>query len=170
MNITKRITRNQLQKLLLSVSGAKPVTIVTQTEAKMNKTNNPYFGKVLKQTKANVFINTNYEASVNRALEKEGKDTTFVAKARVWGEKIPGTPLVMNNGKMYLSAQFLPQNKAESIYIFEDRQIPKEDIINWLPAVKENKNQGLDQEVIIRTYQLDNIISITMDKTDYIIK
>ena len=53
----------------------------------MNKTNNPYFGKVRKQTKTSALINFDYESSVNRSLQKEGKDADFEAKGRTWGSR-----------------------------------------------------------------------------------
>ena len=81
MNIIKIISESQLSKLLLCISGTKEVSITTETVVKMNKTNNPYFGKVRKQTKTSALINFDYESSVNRGLQKRVKTRTSRPRA-----------------------------------------------------------------------------------------
>lgn len=166
MNIIKIISESQLSKLLLCISGTKEVSITTETVVKMNKTNNPYFGKVRKQTKTSALINFDYESSVNRGLQKEGKDADFEAKGRAWGAHVPGTPLLLHKDKLYLNIREISK---QSVYVYEDREIGREELAGWLPAYKKNENQGLENEVVVRAFGIDGIIAITVDGTDYIV-
>ena len=107
----KKVTLEQLVKQLMQLVAPTPATFLAVTEVKMNKKDkdkneNPYHGKVFKEQVSNVFINFNYQNSVNRARLKEGKDADFVPQYRAWGQKVPGTPLVLHENKYYLEARF----------------------------------------------------------------
>lgn len=169
------ITRKELEKKLMAITGATPATIVAETEPKMNKTGNPYFGQVTKLTTANVFINFNYENSVNRARAKEGVEEKFEAHARKWGERIPGTPLIMNKGTFYLEVRFLSEDKTKSAYLHNGEIIEKSLLEQWMPS-KNNASiaatQGLDEDsiIIMRDYKLDTIKEIRFAGEIFIVK
>ncbi len=169
------ITRKELEKKLMAITGATPATIVAETEPKMNKTGNPYFGQVTKLTTANVFINFNYENSVNRARAKEGNEEKFEAHARKWGERVPGTPLVMHKGSFYLEVRFLSEDKTKSAYFHNGQIIGKSILEAWMPsknnvAVAETQGLSEDAVIIMRDYKLDTIREIRFGGEIYIIK
>ena len=57
-------------------------TIVTKTEPKMNKTGNPFLGRVEKiSIYTNAMLGCNYSNIVNNRLKLEGKERNFVAQA-----------------------------------------------------------------------------------------
>lgn len=169
---TKEITLKQLVKVLMAVTGATPATFEAMTEVKMNKTNNPYYGKIFKKQRSNVFINFNYANSVNKALTKEGKEADFVPQARPWGEKIPGAPIVLHKGEFYLEARFL-QNEPKVEYFKDGKSIDKAEFETFLPKEKvvegaENNSQGLEAPVVIRTFKITNIHEITVGGIRYV--
>lgn len=170
-NEIKHVTKAQLVKVLMGLVGSTFATIVSETDVKMNKKNNPYHGTITKLTRANVNINFSYENAVNKARVKEGKEDDFEAQARKWGETIPGTPLVLKEGKYYLYCRFLGYNKTKSIYFHNtdtgSALIEKAIIEEFLPKVNESKTQDLENEVVVRTYKIENIREVIVNKIHY---
>lgn len=176
----KKITRKELVELLLNpvvsgISGASFVGIDTLTDVKLTGgKSNPMQGLVQKATVGSsvmVFQNKNsngYENMVRRRLETEGRDPdSFELKPRVWGVRIEGTPIVEHKGTYYLEVIFL--KAGETSYFFSGKPI-KKDLIQGLETDKEEGRQGgLDNKVIIRTYKVDSIARITINKEVYIV-
>lgn len=171
-----------LVRVLMQVKSATPATIIALTDVKMNKTAptladkknlNPFFERVQKKQKSNVFINFDYAASVNRKLLKEGKDADFVAKPRKWGEKLPGTPLVFHDNQYYLECRFL-SNEPKIEYhvdgivteksVFESFMIVK----SAASAEKQKEHQGVDEVIILRDFLVRNVHEITVNGSHYV--
>jgi hypothetical protein len=167
------ITRKQLEKKLMSIVGATPATIVAETDYKMNKTNNPYYGEVTKITTANVFINFNYQNSVNKARIKEGNEEVFEAHSRKWGERITGTPLIMHKGVFYLEARLLSTDKTRSALFHLGQPINKALLSPYVTEKKSSaEHQGVSEEnvIVMRDYKVENIREIRFGGNIYIVK
>ena len=170
-NITE-VNLMEMVRVLMNVKHATPATIIATTDVDMNKTNNPYFERVTKTQKSNVFINFDYAASVNRKLVKEGKVADFVAKPRKWGEKLTGTPLVFHNTKYYLETRFLGAEPQVEYNL--DGEITDKSVFE-LYLKKENvkatvKNQGLEEDeiVILRDFKVENVRQLRINGTTYV--
>jgi len=170
-NEIKHVTKEQLVKVLMSLVGSTFATIVSETDVKMNKKNNPYYGTITKLTRANVNINFIYANAVNNARLKEGKEADFVPQARKWGEKVPGTPLVLHEGKYYLECRFLGYEKTKSIYFHNtdtgSALIEKSIIEEYLPKVSESKTQDLENEIVLRSFKIESIREVFVNKIHY---
>jgi hypothetical protein len=150
--------------------GLDTETVVTLTGGKKN----PQQGRVTKVTiRSNVMVFSNknsnaYDNMVKRRLIQEGKDPDgFVLSPRKWGVRESGTPFVTHNGNEYLEVIFL--KAGESHYRLDGKVIPREQI-QGLPERKEEGEQGgLDNKVIIRTFAVESILAITVDKTTHIV-
>lgn len=164
----KLISRETLTKMLMSLKTATPVTILSVTVPAMKKTGNPYYGNVRKITSANVFINFHYANSVNNRRNKEGKDTDFVAKPRVWGTRIPGTPCVEHKGNLYLETRFLKTANVEYIDT-KGNPVSKTVLEPFLQKSKKTSRQGVDEVVILRDYKLENIVGMNFLGDEFII-
>ena len=169
MKPVKIITKTDLVKLLMQVRTATPAKILAETVVKMNKTDNPYYDKIRKTQLSNVFINFKYENSVNNALLKEGKTDNFVAKERSWGVRVVGTPLVLHNNQYYLETRFL-NNEPKISYSMGNVDIDKSVFENFLVKKSPSKTQGLEKEVILRDFSIDNIKEITFNNNHYIVR
>jgi hypothetical protein len=163
------VTTDELVKALMAVKGPTPATFIAETVLDMRKTDNPYYKKVLKRQKSNVFINFNYENSVNKALTKEGKEADFEAQPRKWGVRVPGTPLVLHEGAYYLTARFL-SNEPKVELIHEGKEIDRDVLSQFIPEKKSSGNQGLENEIIVRDFSINNIKEIQFGGTKYIVK
>ncbi len=166
----KEISKQQLLDLLVNLKSATPTTIITRVIPKMRKKNNPYYDEVTKFMEANIFINFSYRNSVNKALEKEGKDPDFQPSWR-WGQRIPNTPLVEHEGGYYLECRFLKH--VLTYFLHKNNLIDESEISEYLMGGNSNaEHQGVDyeNEVIVRRFKIENILEIKLNKEHYIIK
>jgi hypothetical protein len=160
----RKITRQRLINMFAAMRGAKMCTIITNTEPRMRKTNNPYAGLVTKRCRMNITVGFIYTNSVNKARGKEGNDQPFVASERKWGQKVPGTPFVMHNGAMYVEAKpNAGKPQVEYFHKVSGEVILKETLSQWLQEPSSNaEHQGVSEEneVIVRTYSINNITDL----------
>jgi hypothetical protein len=160
----KGITQKQLMEALVKVNGCGIAGIETETEVKLlGGKKNPMLGRVTKVMKGGnvlLFSNSNsngYNNMVRRRLEKEGKNPEgFKLGKRVWGERVPETPMVLHKGELYMEAIF-NQAPTQVQYLLDGEPIAKEDIIGLKEKPEEGKQGGLSDKVVIRTYKLSSI-------------
>lgn len=172
--VPQNITSAQLTGILMGIKGHKFLTITTLTEPKMKKTNNPFFGHILKRSTANVSINFKYENVVNNRREKEGNEEKFVPKPRTWGERIDGTCFVMHNGAMYMEVHYKSAPSAtEYIDTRDNTIVPKDMLAQWLQEPNTSavaEKQGLEQAVILRDIKIGNIKECKVNGEHYVIR
>jgi hypothetical protein len=165
---------HNLAKLLTdNVNGATFITINTDTVPKLSGgKNNPFLGRVHKTNEgSNVMVfqnkNTNgYANMVARRLAAEGKDpNSFVLGDRKWGVRIPNTPFIEHNGQFYLEVIFLSNGKTT--YLVDGMPTHPSHIEGLTTDHEEGRQGGLDNKVVIRTFRVDNITSITVNKNTY---
>ena len=152
-----------------NVSGNTFISINTSTDVKLRGgKKNELQGRVRKITTGlNVMVYQNkttnaYENMINKRLKKEGKQTTFEVGPRKWGERITNTPFVTHNEQAYLEVICL--HPGTSHYEVDGVKTDA-DAIEGLPPVQDGGDQGgLDDKVIIRTFKVDSITAITINK------
>lgn len=168
----KTINQTQLAKILSDIKGAMPLTISAFVDTKAKKTDNPY-SEIRKLSKVNGFTGADYEASVARQQEREGKEATFEARDRAWGTRTSAA-LVENKGKKYLVIH--PRNTAKPVYFARSiagvlMQVKKEAIEKFLPKTySAAPAQGVDKEVVYRNYALENITALSINGEKYRIR
>jgi hypothetical protein len=146
--------------------GARIVTLITKTQPRLTKGHN--LGEVFKVSRVNVVINFNYSNSVNRQMGREGMEQDFVAQPRKWGVRIAGTPFVSHNDKLYLEAKI----EKSLDHRYEDEKgdvIDSAKVTPFLPASRKPFTQTQEKEIMLRDYDMNNIIGITMDNETYLI-
>jgi len=164
------VDKMSLVRELMQVKNAIPATIIAITEEKMNKTNNPFYGRVTKKQRSNVFINFDYANSVNKRLTKEGKEADFIAHSRTWGERLPGTPIVFHNNTYYLEAGFLTKNDPKVEYFVDGEATDKAVFESFLKTKKPSTGrQGVEEEneVVLRDFKIDSIHEVHMNGKIY---
>lgn len=165
-----------LEAIFGQVNGASIISIDTSTVVPLlGGKANPMVGLVTKVSIGhNVMVFTNkttnaYENMVEKRLIQEGKDpTSFELKPRTWGNRIQGSPFVEHKGQMYLEVIFL--HAGESHYEYQGNVIPPEFIIGLNERHQEAEQGGLDNKVIIRTYNFDSILAVKINKVQHIIR
>lgn len=153
-----------------NVNGASFIALDTETAVTLSGGKaNPMQGRVTKLTLgSNVMIFTNkksnaYDNMVKRRLESEGKDPeSFQLSPRKWGTRRPNTPFVDHNDSVYLEVIFL--RAGTTTYLLDGKPIAKEAIIGLKEKSEEAEQGGLDNKVIIRTYSVESIKCITINR------
>jgi hypothetical protein len=158
-----------------NVNGASFITIDTRTVVPLRGgKKNIFQGRVSKLTiGSNVMVFQNkttngYENMVRRRLIQEGKDPdSFVLSPRVWGERIPNTPFVTHNGKLYLEVIFLKCGHVT--YLLDGEECDINQIDGFVADKQEAEQGGLDNKVIIRTFSVDSINAVTINHQRFVI-
>jgi hypothetical protein len=156
------MNRTELVERLSAIRGATIVTIETCTVPTMRKTGNPYAGNCVKISRVNGMIGWSYANSVNNQREREGGTADFEVKERKWGKRIASTPFVVHEGRYYLELKV--EHALEHWYeTVTGERINVDHIRPFLPAKKTTtaEAQGVEREIILRDYALDNITAIT---------
>lgn len=185
--MAKQVTKSQLQAMLESESNEIEITVTTKGEAKMNKTNNPFYVKegrawvakdtVEKVQKSVYAFGGSYEERVNEALVADGSTGDFKAATLPWGEWIVEGKTISHNGKVYLRC-YIVEGKTSLVSVdylvngkpADEKQV--QDIKDFTPEKKPSAKQeaaGLEsgKQVIPNNIDLDKVVTVEIDGTEY---
>lgn len=171
--MTPKITLEGLAAILSNLTGAKILSFVAETDARLKKKGNP-FGPVMKRARVNALVNFWYDAAVVRRLEKEGKDESVFRRGESWHE-----PVLTPEGKL---TPFCRHKTSGDLYLRvvrlatcgepEYRTATGEVVdVGLLEAFLDQRpgymNQGTDDPVVFQTFKLTGIKEITVDGVVY---
>jgi hypothetical protein len=164
------------QKALIERKGAKIVSIITITLAELTKEGKEKYGRVWKISHVNGIVNFNYENSVNKQREKEGLEADFVSAPRKWGTKMEGIPFVSHvrksDGAHELYLEIKVEHVIDTAYRTENGDMLQ--AIEIWPFIRKSKatleHQKISKEIIIRTYNVKNIVSMTFDGKTHVLE
>ena len=139
--------------------------LVTRTPVKMNKKDvatktiaNP-FDVVYKIQTINVEINADYQARVNEQRILEQMPATFVAESRKWGEHVNGV-IVEKDGKLYVNVIEISKIGKPVYEKADGTAVTYEEIAPFIPVYNGSPKQGVDEDVKVRTFKLENVIGL----------
>jgi hypothetical protein len=157
------ITRPQMKNLFMSVTKPEMINLVTETIPKMNKTGNPYYGEIVKKSRCNFLLCTDYSKRVNNNRIKEDKENDFVPQAPKGKKHI--SPCVLTDEKtetkLYLMVERFDEIKPKVMFFHNDEPIDKAMFQEFLPKPSESNTQELDREVKPLTYLFDSIVAFS---------
>jgi len=157
-----KITVDELRHSLEELpAGATFVSVVQVTPADMNKTNNPFYGKVFKVAKLQGVLDGDYTKAVNRQRLREGKAADFVSQPRKWGQRVGDTCLIEHKGTYYLEVRVLRTLRSRLVDE-SGRFMAKSKVAAFLKAESGAPQQDLDKEIVIRTPKLENLRRIAI--------
>ena len=152
------------------------VKVQTITEPKMNKTGNPYYGRVRKITEyVNVAIGRNYYNAMAARLERSGIDANVAdipqEKPRGkhhWGEGEIFLQSDKDDSVFYLRLTMNANTKRNVTYLLDGKVATEEQIAEfkpWLPKVYASVKQsalglGEQEQVIVNDVLLSNVIEV----------
>ena len=167
-NESKKITQQELLTLLMNVERPTFTNVVSETIPKMNKTGNPYFGKVVKKSKGNFFIGGSYEDMVNERMKKEGMEPTFESKECSVGEHISKCVQYNENTKKhYLQYFTFPTSKPKSTFEFEGNEIDKQLFESFMVKKSEKSRQPQENKHTPQSLTITNIKEISLNGVHY---
>ena len=157
------ITLADLKALFDTRKGAQIVTLVTHTAPNMRKTNNPFYGRVIKVSKVNGVVNFNYANSVERQrLREDHPEPEFTPEPRAWGVHIPHTPFIEHKGETYLEMKVERSVEAPE-YFIDGEPANAEQVAamkEFITKGKQALTQETEKEVIVRDYKVSNLRAI----------
>lgn len=156
----KTLTQQELVNTVKAIKGATFVTIETETLPKVIKGASP----LVKRSRVNGVINFIYENSVNKQREREGSEKDFEAAPRTWGEHETAA-IVTHKDKNYL--QLKVEKSQEPEYFSGGERLQKAVAEQILYQSKSSSRQGVEKEVIVRTYKIESIRKITINGETY---
>lgn len=174
---------NTLTEIVDSVKGVKFASIDTESKVALTGgKKNPFKDRVTKRTVGSQIILTNtpenvYSNMVKKRLIEEGKDhTEFELKPRKWGSRIGNTCFIEHTKdgeeKKYLEAIFI--RGGESTYFVDGVETDPATIEGLKIEVEETnlkkngeekavQQGGLEDKVVIRTFDINSIISVRVN-------
>lgn len=194
MSEEKRVSKKELEDILLNYNRCTPVTIVADVVVDMNKKKkfilnesndyvygedgepqavteeNPYHKKVRCEKHINGIINFDYEAAVKRQLKREGKEPeTFEAKERKWGVHV--TRAVIEHKDNYYVQIRVGRSYNLNYHDEDNNEIDYNTIKPFIRPKKRSDSQGTDKEIVIRDVKFDDSVkAITLDHVKYVIE
>ena len=168
---------NAIFNALSAIKGHQFVGIVMTTSVKMNKTGNPYYGRLTKRTHTSMSFNYDYENAVNNHLEKKGLERTFDGDKLPWGTWIKGfeNKFISHKGEVYVRLYEISSNTPKVEYLLDGVAVSAEELSKirpYLPTKKESAKQsaeGLNESEQVRpkAVNLLSIESITISGVTY---
>lgn len=140
--------------------------------------------KVLqKLVRTNITIGANYEGRINRDLVKQGEEANFTAQSMSGKVYINDEGVIAmdtkTEQKRYLIATVENRTKPDTVYFHQGKRITKEKAIEqnlFMPSYFAEKttsgrgNMSEERDFHTISPNVDNIISLTLNKTKYIIE
>lgn len=147
------------------------VVVTTSTEPRMNKTGNPYFGRVRKVSViTNVALGRDYQNAVNARLEREGLAADFKAEKpngkHHFGE---GGYLLQSDKdetKFYLRLTENKNTTRKVVWLLDGREATDDEVAAikaFIPLYGGSAKQaafGLNEEVKVTDVLLENVTEI----------
>lgn len=166
-----------LENKLRSINRTRIVSLSTETVPQMRKTDNPFVGRIVKQSYVSGIIGFRYERAVNGRRLKEAEPQTqadieavpeFEALPRSWGQHVEGTPLVEHKGTLYVEVAV--QRSLAHQYIIDGLEASADELEQlkaFLPEKTEGARQELDKPIVVRDYKLESVRQLVMDGLTY---
>ena len=157
------ITRPQMKSLFMGVTKPEMINLVTETIPTMNKTGNPYYKAVVKKSKCNFLLCTDYSKRVNNNRLKEEKSNDFVPQAPKGKKHLSECVLTdeKTETKLYLMVERFDEIKPKVQFFFNDEPIDKAMFQEFLPKQYESNTQDLNREVMPLTYLFNSIVAFS---------
>ncbi len=160
------ITQTELLEKLVTIEKGTFIFMETLTDVKMNKTGNPYFGRITKVTHGEYRTRPDYETRVRNNQVKEGElHPSFESQPSNVGTKVSGC--VLFNEKLntfYLQVEVFPNSVTKTEYFVDgNTPIEKDEFKNFLPSYSSPVNQELENPVVVRTFKLKSIKRISLN-------
>jgi hypothetical protein len=163
------ISKNELLELLNGIEKSTFVHLLTETKVRMNKTNNPFFDKVIKKSSCNYLMGNDYQDRVIVNEIKEGLEGNFEVEEMKGKKHVSKVVCIDTKTESvhYLMVERFDEIKPQVEYTFEGNQIEKQLFESYMVKVSESKKQVQERKVKVLTFKIDNIKEISFGKQKY---
>lgn len=157
------VTSDELTEVLKTIKKGTFGYLHMVTTPKMRKTDNPYFGRITKVTKGNVYIGGNYE----KRVQNETENPDFVSQKNNVGDHLSECVLFNENTKKhYMTYEWFEEVTPKSVYMLDETdEVEKNLFSDFMNTYVPNKNGVNYQSVTI-----GNIRELHINKVHYIVQ
>jgi len=107
-------------------------------------------------------LNKNYGEVVNEKRVEENKEDDFKSENRKMGGVNVNRAIIDKEGQLYLTSILISTGPKKYEYL--NKEIEKSTFERFVPIKKTyNTNQGLDNQVIVNTFKLENIVELEIE-------
>jgi len=172
-NVTTLIETKHLPEYLRSVgTGCRFISLLTEVEVEMRKTNNPFVGTV-KRSRRNGLINVNFSDGVRRRMMEKGVDPMNHVPGSTWyvhehdekGNPLPLCQSKKDNSVKYL--QYYPHRSFDNEYFLHGIPLTQKEIEvmkTFIPPIKGNEFKPL-----VITLKMSSILWIKFRKVKTVV-
>lgn len=164
----------ELKQFIESISNGCYFALTTVTEPKLNKRNNPYFGRVTKKSVVTgLRTGVSYERCIDASLSRNNIDDHIVTEKPFGKTWVVLNKILMSdkdNNQLYLRTSWDKSTKVQSSTLYLDGQeVTDPDILaeikSFMPKPSESKKQadlGLtgQEQISIKDYKFESIQEI----------
>ena len=163
-------TMMDLMQSVKASKGCQFVSVSYENEQKMNKRNNPYYGRVTKRVVAQMQFGYSYENACNNRC---ADGVTFVADSLSWGAWVEGleNKVIVHKEEYYLRLYDIHGKRAKVTYFVDGVPATEEQIAEFMVFVPQSKPSakqlahGIKEErqVMPKAIKFSNIIEFTIN-------
>ena len=164
----------ELKQFIESLGNGQYFSLTTLTEPKMNKRNNPYYGRVMKKSViTGVRTGVSYSNCVDASLGRNNIDDHITTEKPFGKSWVVVNKILMSdkdNNQLYLRTSWDKSTKVQSSALYLDGQEVTDtdilaDIKSFMPKPSESKKQatlGLtgQEQISIKDYKFESIQEI----------
>lgn len=168
-----KVSVPEIIEVLKQVEKSTFINVTMETEVRMNKTNNPFFGQVRKLSNCNYLIGNDYETRVNSNEEKEGLEGDFVSLKPSGKSHVSKCVLVddKTGTTHYLMVERFDEVKPKVTYIQNGiGEILKEQFENFLVKTSDTSRQDQERKVMVITPKIENIREMSLNGVHYVVE
>jgi len=143
--------------------------MITETQVKMRKTNNPFIGTV-KVCHRNGLVNVNHEKRVNRRMVESGLDplyvtgeTWYVHETTTEGKTISLCQSKKDNNVKYL--QYFPHRNLSTKYRLNGRELTQDEVVTMKTFIPVVVTKEFKEPVI--TLKMESIKTIKFRRLNF---
>ena len=174
MKTEKSVSVNELTNLLMTITKPTLCFVKTETDFRMNKTNNPFFGRVKKQTTNRYLLAFDYENRVNNNMEKENLEREFNSQKPSGRTHVSKCVTVddKTNSVYYVNLEYFKENKPKNVLTLDGQIVNDEDLLNEINLYKVKStpfgsSQPQERKVLMIAPKIENIVFISINGTRY---
>jgi hypothetical protein len=174
--IEKSVSVLEMVNVLMTISKQQFVYCVYNTEYRMNKSNNPYFGRVRKITYNRFMLGYDYQNRVNNNMNKEDIQGTFVSQKPSGRTHVSKCVTIddKTNSVYYVNLEYFKENKLKTEILLDGEIVTDVNLLNDIKSFKvksyPNTNQPQEKKVEMITPKVENLTFLSMNGIRYTIE
>ena len=173
MKTTKNVSVSELVNVLMTVNKPTFCFVKMETDFRMNKTGNEFFGRVKKETTNRYLLAFDYENRVNNNMVNEDIMPEFVSQKPSGRTHVSKCVTVDDKTGLthYVNLEYFKENKSKVSILLDGQIVTDDEMLNRINEFKVKSSFGTSQpqekKVLMVTPKIENITFISINGVRY---